>query len=410
MQPRSPDQRFDSTLIYGALYREMESRSPADRELTDWLVAQGADLQDLLNHMLLGHMRITTERVVFLLERGADPNWLPPNGITVLEHALFRYWNGEAVDLIAARVVPRKALWIAAGLGDVRALGRYFDRQGRPNDSAFRHRPDIRAMFPRGYIPPLAIADPLEVVWEAFFVAALNDRFQVLVALLERGFPVDYLGHGSSLLNFAVGNALVPLVEFLILHGADPELAQRYHSPRENAESFYRGNRDPERRRILELVGGRELAREPQHIPSGPAGLAEPIKRTLELAREEAHRLNQPEVEPHNIFVAILREHPGSILGILAKAGVDVGRFRLMLEQRLVMPESKTIPEVPFSAQTDAILEMARQECEANGDAVVNTVRLLQALLRLDNADIDRILNAAGGSQERVWQAYAKYL
>jgi hypothetical protein len=136
--------RYDRTPIRVAVACEMESRSPEDRELTDWLKAHGADLHNTLNHMLLGYMGMPTEEVAWLLERGADPNWLPPNGITVLEHALIRYWNGAAVDLIAERVVPRKALWIAAGLGDVRALDRYFDRQGQPNDAAFRHRPDFK--------------------------------------------------------------------------------------------------------------------------------------------------------------------------------------------------------------------------------------------------------------------------
>ena len=61
------------------------------------------------------------ETVRWYLDRGANPDWLPPNGITVLEHAIARYRNGTSVDLIAQRVRPRQALWIAAGLGDVMA-------------------------------------------------------------------------------------------------------------------------------------------------------------------------------------------------------------------------------------------------------------------------------------------------
>jgi hypothetical protein len=417
--PRRPHERFDLTLIYSALGREMKSGWnaerdkvsgwPVNRELTDLLVALGADLSDALNHMLLGGIHMPTERVAYLLERGADPNWLPPNGITVLEHALVRYWNGAAADLIAARVVPRRALWIAAGLGDVRALDRYFDRHGQPNDAALRQRPDFRAMFPRGFVAPLVITDPQEVVWEAFFVAVLNSRFDVLDALLERGFPIDYLGHGMSALNFAVGNRMVALVEFLVQRGANPELAQRYHAPRENAESNFQSNPDEQTRRILELVAGRELAPEPRSEPGEPARLVPHVEKALELAREEAHRLGQPVVEPHNILVAMLRDEPHTLLHLLNRAGVDIPQLREALAQRLVLAQGASIPEVPLSADASAVLDAAKEDGESNAHGVINTFVVLDALLRLDKGDIERMLNAAGGTTKRVRQALSRY-
>jgi ankyrin repeat protein len=404
--PHSIDMRYDRGPIRVAVAREMESRSPEDREMTDWLVAQGADLQNVLNHKLLGHMRMPTEQVAWLLERGADPNWLPPNGITVLEHALIRYWNGAAVDLIAARVVPRKALWIAAGLGDVSALGRYFDSQDQPNDAAFRHRPDFKAVFRQGYIPPLAIADPQEVIWEAFFVAALNSRLEALDALLQRGFPIDYLGHGVSLLHLAVGNAMVPLVEFLVQRGANPELAQRYGSPRANAENIFQSNPDDERRRILQLVGGRELP--PNQTE--PARLMQHVERSLELAREEAHRLGQTVVEPHNLVVAMLREDPsGNLLHMLSNAGVSVEQLRRTLVPRLVSPQNETVPEVPLSALVTAILEDARERAESEGKRAINMFHILDGLIRLDNGDIERALDVPRETLERVRQGLFSY-
>ena len=65
-----------------------------------------------------------------LLDRGADPDWVPPNGYSVLEHVIWRCWNGEVVDLIARRVKPRQGFWISAGLGDAEAVKRYFDKDG----------------------------------------------------------------------------------------------------------------------------------------------------------------------------------------------------------------------------------------------------------------------------------------
>ncbi len=410
IQPGPFDMRFDRPLIYHAVSREMESGSPADREMTDWLVSQGADPSAVLNHMLLGHMRMPKERVAFLLERGADPNWLTPNGITVLEHALFRYWNGAAADLIAARVVPRKALWIAAGLGDVRALDRYFDRHGKPNEAALRHRPDFPAMFSHSMLPPLSITDPLEVVWEAFFVAGLNDRFGVLDALLQRGFPIDYMGYGMSLLSFAVGNLNVPLVEFLVTRGADLNLMQRYNgTPRDHAESHFQSNPDSDNaRRVLELCGGRKLPREPRGPDSEPARLIPHAERVFDLAREEAHRLGQPEVEPHNVFVAMLRDEAGYLIHTLTRAEVDIGRLRRTLGQRLVKAEGQTIPDLPLSAETATVLQTAKENAESRGGGI-NRIDVLDALLRLDNGAIRRIVyDDTDETLERVRQALSK--
>jgi hypothetical protein len=265
-------------------------------------------------------------------------------------------------------------------------------------------------MFPRGYIPPLVITDPQEVVWEAFFVAVLNLRFDVLDALLERGFPIDYLGPGMSVLNFAVGNGFVPLVEFLVKRGANPELAQRYHSPRANAESHFQGQPNEDRRRILELVGGRELPPEPPGQRSEHIGLAQAAQIAIEWSGEEASRLGQPTVEPHNIFVAMLRDDPTTMLYTLNSAGVNVKQLRATLAPRLVRPENDSIPDFPMSAAAMAVVAAATEDVKSRGGDTITSFHLLDALLRLDNGDIERILNAAGGTAERVRQAFAKYL
>ena len=85
-----------------------------------------------LSRMLLFGIHRKPEEVAYLLDRGADPDWLPPDGVPILEHALLNYWNPEAVDLIARRVTPRKAFWIAAGLGDVTTMLSFLDKDGKP--------------------------------------------------------------------------------------------------------------------------------------------------------------------------------------------------------------------------------------------------------------------------------------
>jgi hypothetical protein len=212
-----PDEPGDS-LLRNALVFEEQTRSPEARAVSDWLVSRGADLTGTLSRMLTQCLGASPAQVAYYLDRGADPTWMPPNEISVLEHALLRYWNPEAIDLIASRVTPRKAFWIAAGLGDVRGVLAYLDRGGRPNSAARRDRPDFTAVGLG--VPCRPHADDHEIVWEAFCVAGFNQRLAVLDALLDRGFPVDASPWGKTLVEWAHGNRIAPLVEFLVARGA----------------------------------------------------------------------------------------------------------------------------------------------------------------------------------------------
>lgn len=109
LRPSNEEQREGRTVVAIALAAEEQGIAGA-RVITDWLADHGANLSLTLNERLCGRMFLTPANVHFLLDRGGDPNWIAPNGISVLEHALLRYWNGEAVDLIARRVTPKRAL------------------------------------------------------------------------------------------------------------------------------------------------------------------------------------------------------------------------------------------------------------------------------------------------------------
>jgi hypothetical protein len=257
LEPADPPERPDS-LVRNALLFERREESAEARRMTEFLLSRGADVADALSSILIHqmHLNVGTDEIAYWLDRGADPEWMPPNGISVLEHALLRYWNGAAVDLIAKRVVPPRAFWIAAGLGDVEGTLSYLDRNGRPTDAARRSRPDFTAAGPAA-LPCAPDASDDEILWEAFLIAGLNDRMAVLDAFLTRGFDIDAMPWGQTLLHLAVGNAKADLVEHLVLRGADLEL-KGWHpasSARELAEWRYQGDpNDPAVKRIYELL------------------------------------------------------------------------------------------------------------------------------------------------------------
>lgn len=246
------------SLLSIAIAHEQKLGVPAMRPILDWLTAQGLDLQTTLNERLSGHMYMKTDWVRYLLDRGADPDWILPSGIPVLEHALIRYWNGEAVDLLAARTTPRRALWIAAGLGDIEGVRASLDRRGKPTEAACRLRPPFDAVGQPGLYAPHPDPGDEELLLEAFLVAMLNQRTEVMEYMASRGFDVNSRLYDTPLLNVAVGNAWVPVVESLMRCGANPDI-KGWHpdmSAREIArDCLADAPDDPKWRRVAELVG-----------------------------------------------------------------------------------------------------------------------------------------------------------
>jgi ATP-dependent Clp protease ATP-binding subunit ClpA len=126
------------------------------------------------------------------------------------------------------------------------------------------------------------------------------------------------------------------------------------------------------------------------------------VNRLLALAREEAVRLGQAEVEPHNLFVAGLREERSSFVRTLFDAGVDTARLRRLIEHRLVpAPATPSEHELPLSTDASEVLNAAKREAETRGDEVVSVPLLLYALVS-ETGQVADILKAAGGSPERV--------
>lgn len=183
------------------------------------------DAVDGLNERLCGHVRMSVAEVESLIARGADPQWIAPNGYTVLEHALLRYSHPPAVDALLAHVSrPRRdAMWVHAGVGDVAGTLAFLDPAGRPLARVRGDRPPFD-LFGPGPLPALPEPDDDELLFEVFVVAMLNHRVAVMEALCSRGFNVNLRLWDQPLVNVAAMNGWHEIVALLVRWGADLDL------------------------------------------------------------------------------------------------------------------------------------------------------------------------------------------
>jgi hypothetical protein len=412
LSPAEQGHPRSDTLARAVLLHDVKESTPESRRVYEWLQAR-IDLSTPLNWMLLGYMRMKTEEMQRLLDRGADPNWVPPNGFSVLEHVIWRCWSGEIVDLIARRVRPREAFWISAGLGDAEAVKLYFDQHGALTEAARRTRPDFNALGPAP-TPSNPGADDEGIIWEAFFIAALNQRFAVMDVLLERGFPIDYIGWGQTILHLAVGNGLLRLVEYLVRRGANLDLKgwRPYMTAREAAEEgALNPHGSPDRLRILEICGGRDietLQRERQEqrarrvMQTAPA-----VEHAFEFAKQDAVAMGRTAVDQESLFIGLLRQGHLTV-ALLANAGVDLPRLHASVLDRLERPLVEVPAQFTANPEVSAILMDARTIAEK--EELLGSHHVLYALLQRASSRVLELLQSAGGTKEKLFASIEQVL
>jgi hypothetical protein len=360
---------------------------------------------------------MTAAEVRDLLDGGADADWATPGGVPVLEVALLRYWNGDAVDALAARATPRQALWIAAGLGDVNGVAGFLDRRGKPISAARRLRPDFVAAGAPTFMTPLPDPDDEELLVEAMLVAMLNRRTAVLEYLAARGAPLNSLVAGAPLVTIAVGNGMEAVVECLVRCGADLELhgERLHHSTRRLAcELFAQRPEDAVRRRIVALCGMDPdvVLAERDANPLSPPRVDPTLERALVLARDDAARLGQPDVRPESLLVGLLRGG-GPPLHFLKEMGrLDVERVRAEAADRVAPAEDAItgLPAVPLHADAQAALDAAIAFGTERRVESISGLHLLHALTRAGDGPVAMWLARYGASAADVNAALAKSL
>jgi hypothetical protein len=421
LAPTLAEREWHSTLGPAALRAERDSGQPEARQVTDLLASRGLDIQRELNELLLGWpidgagIRAGTlpETVQWCLDRGADPEWMPPNGIPVLEHAIARYRNGAAVDVLAKRVTPRRALWIAAGLGDVAAVRSFIAGKARLTPEGRLNRPDPVALgLHAGYLPPHHDAADLEIMYEAFQIAGWNERWDAMDALLAAGFPIDYSPFNWPLLREAVGNLIVPLAEYLVSRGADLDRDWPGHgSARAAARSHVQHGHDPHHERVRRMVticgleSVEDILAEVDTARQSPPPLGASATRILQLAADDAARQEQHVVTSENLLIGAMRLRNGDSLQILLGTGTDLPKLHEQIGARLLPDGDPLAGEaLPRDAGAEAALAAAMQEADSRRRDAVGTFHVWYGVVTQEDGDAARLLRSVGTNLETMME------
>ncbi len=407
LRPSERETARNGGILNFALGAESLRGVTALRPIMAWLESHGLDADVRRSAQLCGSSFMRVADVQSLLDRGADSNWIAPNGLSVIEHALLRYGNGECVDLIARHVTPPRALWIAAGLGDLTAVATYFDRSGKPTVHARANRPDFTAVGPFSW-PSRSDVDDETLLFETAYVAASNGRVAVLEYLLSRGLPVNSLAWEFPLLALAVDRNWLPIVECLMAHGADPDLASRsagISTARELAQlHLTRLPWNEQVRTIATCIGidaAAVLAERERRV--APTLEASPeLQRILLLASDDAVRHGAAVVAMEQLLFGMLRSGGMTQYMLTRGTAMDYNRFRDAVLMRVRVSEpSADQAMIPIAPDVRRAIHDAVALAASRHDEAAHGVHLLAVLAEGETA-LDAFLTPFGGSVVRL--------
>lgn len=393
--------RTGGNVMFTALHYEEETRTPEARRMVEYLESLGVSRIETLNYMLLSIMgfgfspreKINKRKMDWFIERGADPTWVAPNGYTVLEHALTRNRSHDEVHVMLQYTTPRKALWIAAALGDVKQLRNYVNDDGTLTPAGRENRPDFHALGPSG-LPTPPNATDREILAEAFYVAFINNRTESMDFLLDRGFPVDYSYWGYTAFHWALNSRNVRLIEYLINREAQADISGA--TPEQKDQWLFDANPSNEDvRKIYEMCGGTNydgvLARY-RASQNTPPELTAPYLKILEVARNVAASRHHESVSDEDVFIAFLREERVFPAGALGGYGINLHELRTEYAEFLLPIEAASI-ELPLGPDAQATVDAAIARKMTAHYRKVTSPDLFRALIcKAPNPFVDKLV------------------
>lgn len=134
-------------------------------------------------------------------------------------------------------------------------------------------------------------------------------------------------------------------------------------------------------------------------------------QKVIELARQEADRLNHNFVGTEHLLLGLVRLGQGVAINVLTNFGIDLETVRLEVEKQVGKgPEQEKVGTIPSTPRVKKVLALAAKEAVGLNDGYVGTQHILLGLLREGDGVGARILKNLGLELEKTREEIMKEL
>lgn len=119
----------------------------------------------------------------------------------------------------------------------------------------------------------------------------------------------------------------------------------------------------------------------------------ERVKKVLQLAREEAKRLNNDYIGTEHLLLALIRAGKGVAMAVLEELDVDINRLKVALEESVSSSGgTMTIGEIPLTPLAKKVMDYAKEEAELLKHNYIGTEHILLGILHENEGIAYRLL------------------
>ncbi|GAB4560247.1 MAG: ATP-dependent Clp protease ATP-binding subunit [Anaerolineae bacterium] len=125
-------------------------------------------------------------------------------------------------------------------------------------------------------------------------------------------------------------------------------------------------------------------------------------RRVLQLAQEEALRLNHNYIGTEHLLLGLVREENGVAVKVLRELGVDPGQVARAVERTVGRGERAPFTKPTLAPRTKRVIELAVEEARLMGHHYIGTEHLLLGLVREGEGVAVSVLKQLGVSLDKV--------
>ena len=133
-------------------------------------------------------------------------------------------------------------------------------------------------------------------------------------------------------------------------------------------------------------------------------------RRAVELAQEEARRLNHNYIGTEHILLGLIREGEGVAARALESLGISLEAVRQQVEKIIGRGQQAPSGHIPFTPRAKKVLELSLREAKALGHNYIGTEHILLGLIREGSGVAAQVLVKLGADLNRARQQVVELL